>query len=287
VRLATIGNFPQVQLDYHRMGCERYREALSARLDGEDLPLDAAELDTHLAGCAACRQWAGEAAAVTRVARIQLMTARPRIDPAALAASALVASGSGGPGSAGPGLGAARRHRPRLSRALRAVLGAFGAAQFGLGILQSAGSAAQHDHGSDSPLGVNPGHLWHESAAWNVAIGAGFAWIALRRGRPNGALPMLTAFVALLGLLSVNDISAGRVDGLRLLSHGFVVAGYVIVVALCRPSLDPGQPPAGRQGPPWRWRAKLDLHDEPAPAGPPSLRLIQGQASAARLDQAA
>ncbi len=167
------------------------------------------------------------------------------------------------------------------------VLGAFGAAQFVLGILQAAGSAAQHDHGSDSPLGVNPGHLWHESAAWNVAIGAGFAWIALRRGRPNGALPMLTAFVALLGLLSINDITAGRVDGLRLLSHGFVVAGYAIVVALCRPSLDPGPPPPRRQGTPWRWRAKLDVHDEPAPAGPPSLRLIQGQASAARLDPAA
>ena len=26
---------------------------------------------------------------------------------------------------------------------------------------------------------------------------AGFAWVALRRGRPNGALPMLTAFVGL------------------------------------------------------------------------------------------
>src|SRR6185295_19911289 len=111
------------------------------------------------------------------------------------AASASIAAGSAGSegtdaGLSGSGFAGARRRRPRLSRALRVVLGAFGAAQFALGILQAAGSAAQHDHGSDSPLGVNPGHLWHESAAWNVAIGAGFAWIALRRGRPNGALPM-------------------------------------------------------------------------------------------------
>jgi len=179
-----------------------------------------------------------------------------------------------------------RKRRPLLSRTLRVILGAFGAAQFALGILQSTGAADSHDHGS-STLGANPGHLFHESAAWNVAIGAGFAWIALRRGRPGGALPMLTAFVALLGLLSVNDIAAGRVDTLRLLSHGFVVAGYAIVVALSRPSLDPGQPPPSRLGPPWRWRASIDASPEP-PAGPPPLRLIQGQANAAtRLDRAA
>jgi len=243
------------------VGCERYREALSARLDGEDLPLESTELDAHLAGCAACRQWADDAAAVTRLARVQLMPMQPRA------------------------LAIGHKRRPLLSRALRVILGAFGTAQFALGILQSTGATTTHDHGS-SALGANPGHLFHESAAWNVAIGAGFAWIALRRGRPGGALPMLTAFVALLGLLSVNDIAGGSVEGLRLLSHGFVVAGYAIVVALSRPSLDPGLPPPSRQGPPWRWRATLEQPSEPA-AGPPSLRLIQGQASAARLDRAA
>jgi predicted anti-sigma-YlaC factor YlaD len=269
VRLPTFGNFLRIQPDYHRVGCERYREALSARLDGEDLPIDAAELDAHLAGCAGCRQWAIDAAAVTRLARVQVINRQSRVDAHALATG--------------------RKRRPRLSWALRVLLGAFGAAQFALGILQSAGSATGsetgHDH-SGGPLGVNPGHLFHESAAWNVAIGAGFGWIALRRGRPVGALPMLTAFVALLGLLSVNDIAGGRVDGLRLLSHGFVVAGYAIVVALTRPSLDPGQPPPSRLGSARRWRARLESPDEPV-AGPPPLRLIQGQASAAHLDEAA
>jgi predicted anti-sigma-YlaC factor YlaD len=247
------------------VGCERYREALSARLDGEDLPIEAAELDAHLAGCAGCRQWADDAAAVTRLARVQVINRQPRVDGDALATG--------------------RKRRPRLSRVLRVLLGVFGAAQFALGILQSAGSETGHDH-SGGPLGVNPGHLFHESAAWNVAIGAGFGWIALRRGRPVGALPMLTAFVALLGLLSVNDIAGGRVDSLRLLSHGFVVAGYAIVVALTRPSLDPGQPPASRLGSARRWRARLESPEEPA-AGPPPLRLIRGQANAAHLDQAA
>jgi predicted anti-sigma-YlaC factor YlaD len=270
--LHTAGNFRPVQPDYHRVGCERFREALSARLDGEDEPGGAAALDAHLAQCAGCRQWADDAALVTRLARLQVVHARPNIDLSVLAVPAK-------PVGQAPARPAPRR-RPRLSRALRVALGAFGAAQFVLGILQTVGSAATaHDHDTTSP--VNPGHLWHESAAWNVAIGAGFAWIALRRCRPAGALPMLTAFVALLALLSVNDISAGRVDGLRLLSHGFVVAGYAIVVALCRPALDPGRPPPGRQGPPWRWRISLDGPAEVSPpAGPPSLRLIQGHAHA-------
>jgi predicted anti-sigma-YlaC factor YlaD len=259
------GNFFADRCDYPDVACERFREALSARLDGEDDPGETAALDAHLETCAACRQWADDAQAVTRLARISFVG-----DPAELDVAKLLAATA--PAQAKK---PEKKKRPRLSKALRMALGAFGAAQFVLGILQTVGSAGVgHDHDGSS---VNPGHLWHESAAWNVAIGAGFAWIALRRSRPSGTLPMLTAFVALLALLSVNDIAQGRVDTLRLLSHGFVVAGYVIVVALCRPSLDPGKPPAGRQGPPWRWRVQLDDTAPPAtPAGPPSLRLIRG-----------
>jgi predicted anti-sigma-YlaC factor YlaD len=52
------------------MECDMAREAISARIDGEDpgLPQDAVE--THLAGCAACRDWQQRAHAVTRRARI-------------------------------------------------------------------------------------------------------------------------------------------------------------------------------------------------------------------------
>ena len=58
-----------------------------------------------------------------------------------------------------------------------------------------------------------PGHVWNESAAWNVAVGAGYLFIALRRTRPVGLVPMLTAFVGMLLLLSVNDLTGGRVKG--------------------------------------------------------------------------
>jgi predicted anti-sigma-YlaC factor YlaD len=232
------------------VGCEDYREALSARLDGEDDPAERGSADAHLRRCAACRRWYEDAAAVTRFARIQPVTVTPQA----------------------PKLPKRRR---RLSVALRLVLGGFGAAQFFVGIAQAAGlTADKHSHGAVSTIGtVTSGHLWHESAAWNVAIGAGFAWIAIRRTRPAGALPMLTAFVALLAMLSVGDITGGSVDGIGLLSHGFVVAGYAIVVALTRPSLDPGVPPPRRLRP--DWRTKLDK-----PAEKPKLRLVPGQATA-------
>src|SRR5690348_7006884 len=57
------------------MACEQIREILSAALDGEDRPGERTEADAHLAGCAACRQWLHDAAAVTR--RIRLGVALP------------------------------------------------------------------------------------------------------------------------------------------------------------------------------------------------------------------
>jgi predicted anti-sigma-YlaC factor YlaD len=247
--------------------CERYREALSARLDGEDEPIEPALVDAHLTGCAACRRWEREAVAVTRLVRLQPMPAAPP------PAERLLAGFRPAPAGGRP----RRDPRRRLVLVLRVLLGAFGAAQFVLGIIQATTAAtATHPHGS--------GHVFHESAAWNVAIGAGFAWIATRRATPAGALPMLTAFVALLALLSTSDLMAGRVETTRLISHGFVLAGFAIVVALSRPAFDPGRPPAGRQGPPWRWRRPAALDEEAAapagPAAPARLRLIQGQAHA-------
>ena len=135
-----------------------------------------------------------------------------------------------------------------------------------LGLTQVGGGvSAAHVH---TGLDATPGHLWHESAAWNVAVGAGFLFIALRRSRPTGLVPMLTAFVGMLLLLSVNDLSAGRVDATRLVSHGFVLAGYLLAVALSRRDA-PTAPPGMRST---RWRAHFE-DDDLSEAGPPAPRL--------------
>jgi predicted anti-sigma-YlaC factor YlaD len=247
------------------VGCDEYREALSARLDGEDDPAERAATDAHLAGCAACRQWFDAAAQVTRMVRTSVVTHEVRVSDEVLAAA--------------PGRERARnvRGRARLVRAVRVALGALGVVQFLLGAAQIGGFAAgRHLH----TFGVGPDHLWHESAAWNVAIGAGFAWIALTRGPGSGLIPTLTAFVAALSLLTASDVIAGRVDLGRVLSHAFILAGYVLVLALSRLLPSRGQPPKGERTPRPAWRARFDEPDT-APARP-SLRLVRDRPAQAR-----
>lgn len=211
------------------MECNTCREILSARIDGEDRPGEAAAADAHVAYCEACAQWWEEAAAVTRLARLSVVpTPEPAQGPLAPHRLALAAPGPGA---------------HRVAVMLRWLLGLLGLVQFLLGIAQiSVLNSGAHEHGA----GVSPAHLWHESAAWNIAVGAGFGWIALHRTRPNALLPLLTAFVAMLVLLSVNDMLVGTVDGTRLVSHAFVAVGYLVLVALSRPRFDFGDPPADR-----------------------------------------
>ena len=255
--------------DYPYMGCEECREALSARLDGEDDPKERAVVDAHVASCGACARWVDEAAAVSRLVRMSVVpdtSDRPVLTPQALAA-ALPRSG----------------HR-RLTQVLRILLGLLGAAQFLVGMAQvSLMSAGVHDH----PDAVSPSHLWHESAAWNIAVGAAFGWIAVRRTRPAGLIPMLSVFVAMLTLVSANDLWLGGVDAQRLLSHGFVIAGYLVILALTRPSLDFTDPNSGGSRTSVGWRARFE--PAPEPAGPPTLRLVTRTqpAPAVRYDRAA
>jgi predicted anti-sigma-YlaC factor YlaD len=229
-------------------------------LDDEDGRAERAATDAHLAGCAACRQWFDRAAAVTRLARTGPAPEGVQVDEAVLAA--------------------VRPRRTRVTAVLRVLLGVLGMAQVLLGAAQIAGvGVASHLHGAGTAT-ASAGHLWNESAAWNVAVGAGFVWIALRRTRPIGIVPTLTAFVGVLSLLSIDDVVGGRVDVARLLSHGIIFAGYVIVLLMSRPGADSGTPPAGRPDTGPRWRATFDTDPEvPAPA---RLRLVRSQTGHAR-----
>ncbi|SIN31819.1 zf-HC2 domain-containing protein [Micromonospora cremea] len=233
------------------MGCEQWREVLSAQLDGEETATERTAVQRHLDGCAECRAWLTAAAAVTRRVRTRLVTEPPDRTDAILAAAAPPARRSRWrwrPGSA---------WRGPLIAGLRAALGLLGAVQLVLGLAQvGRGAAADHLH----PTGQ---HLWHESAAWNVAVGAGFLFVAVRRSPPAGLVPMLSAFVGTLLLLSVNDLATGTVGAERLVSHGFLVGGYLITVLLSRPGLRPGGPAPQRQSTPSRWRFRADEVERP------------------------
>ncbi|MCG5440004.1 zf-HC2 domain-containing protein [Micromonospora foliorum] len=285
------------------MGCEQWREVLSAQLDGEETAAELTAVQGHLDGCAECRAWFTAAAAVTRRVRTRLVVEVPDRTAAILAASAaaparqrwwqrLTGRGRlvtglrpafGRAGSVAGGLRAAFGRGP-LVVGLRSALGLLGAVQLVLGLAQvGRGATADHLH----PTGQ---HLWHESAAWNVAVGAGFLFVALRRSPPAGLLPMLSAFVGTLLLLSVNDLATGSVGGERLISHGFLVVGYLITVLLSRPGLRPGGPAPQRQPTPSRWRFGADEVDRPLrvvrPESYPAQAADRYAAPAARTDQA-
>src|SRR6202035_1606073 len=52
------------------MECERAREAISARIDGEDPGVPDGALQAHLDGCASCQDWQQRAHVMTRRARL-------------------------------------------------------------------------------------------------------------------------------------------------------------------------------------------------------------------------
>lgn len=247
--MTVAGNRSGCRSDYRYMGCEQWREVLSAQLDGEETAAELTAVQGHLDGCAECRAWFTAAAAVTRRVRTRLVVEVPDRTAAILAAA-----------SAAPARWSRWRRsdgRGPLVAGLRSALGLLGAVQLVLGLAQvGRGATADHLH----PTGQ---HLWHESAAWNVAVGAGFLFVALRRSPPAGLLPMLSAFVGTLLLLSVNDLATGSVGGERLISHGFLVVGYLITVLLSRPGLRPGGPAPQRQPAPSRWRFGADEVERP------------------------
>jgi len=175
------------------MDCSSCREALSARLDGEDRPGEATATDAHLAGCGACREFHDRAARITRLTRTRLVTVRaPAFDAGTLPDVV--------------------PDRPRVD-VLHALLAAAGVAQLALGVTGLLDAAGAGHHGGVLG-GAALAHLGHESAAWNVAVGVGFLVVALRRTRPAGSLvATLGAFTAVLLATSGADASLfGRAE---------------------------------------------------------------------------
>jgi predicted anti-sigma-YlaC factor YlaD len=189
------------------MRCDQAREVISARLDDEEQPGEAAALDAHLGGCAGCRHYAERAAQITRLVRLRPAEPGPDLVAAVVAAAPPARRGAG---TAGVRLG----------------LGAVGIGQFALAISAAA-----------DPVGRLAGlaHMSHESAAWNLALAVGFLWAATGATRRMSELVALVgAFVGVLTVLSVVDLVDGRVDPVRVATHLLVVAGLVLLLVMHR-----------------------------------------------------
>ena len=164
------------------MECERYRHAISARLDGEDAEVDSAVLAGHLATCSACRNWEADVVTLTRSVHVASADPIPDLTPAILAAIG---------------------REPAPSRldptALRWGLVAVAGVQLVLAV-------------STMLFGTNgmTGHLTREVGSFDLALAVGFLFAAWRPTRAYGMLPVVGALVACLAITTAVDLTEGR-----------------------------------------------------------------------------
>lgn len=224
------------------MMCSQCREVLSARLDGEERQEERAGVEAHLGVCAACRRFAERAAHITRLARTELVAPVPDLVDAVLAAAPgprLRRRGRVHRGRVHRGHG--RRGLARWGTALRVLLASIGIGQLGLATGDVL-SLTDHEHDGSGLDGASLIHFVHESLAWNLALAVGFLGVAARPSRMRGILPLVGAFVGGLTALSATDMVAGLVTGPRLLTHGLVVLGLLVLACLARVRPDRGGP---------------------------------------------
>ncbi|MCU1605243.1 MAG: conserved rane protein of unknown function [Modestobacter sp.] len=207
------------------MRCDTYREALSARLDGESPGLPEQEVDEHLTGCPACRDWLESAAEVTRRARLVLAPPVPDVTAAVLARL--------------PAAPARRRRARWMDTGLRAALLAVGVGQLVVGLPALAGGRALMTDPMSAPV-----HMAHETGAWNVGLAVCFLVVAALPRLAAGALPFLLSFTAVLTWVTVGDLNAGHVHAGRAVAHLFLLLGALLVSVLAvRARTADGGPP--------------------------------------------
>lgn len=179
------------------MDCTDARIAMSARLDGELLPLEASALHAHLAGCAECRAWETEAAALHRRTRVATAPAVPDLTARVLAATAT----TGTSGSQDVAL--------RVGLALVALV------QVGI-------AAPALLLGEDAGL---PAHTARHLGSFAVALGIGFLVAAWRPRVAAGLLPVVTALAACIVVTSILDVVSGRAAATNEAAHTTELVG--------------------------------------------------------------
>ncbi|WP_019806742.1 zf-HC2 domain-containing protein, partial [Saccharomonospora halophila] len=201
------------------MDCVHIRDALSARLDNEAEGHDPHEVDRHLRSCVACRSWWAESGRLHRAMRLTEAPPVPDLSDRVLAT--------------------VRPRRRGRHRAVRVALGVVSLAQTCLGLAQLLGLDVAHGMHS----GAGAAHLGNESAAWNLAVGIGLFWTAIRPHSAGGLLPALAPFAAVLGVVSAVDLHGGTVGVGRVLSHGILLAGLCLLFVVHRQSRTRGPAP--------------------------------------------
>ncbi len=193
------------------MSCMEIRDAVSARLDGEDPGVEESALYAHLAACEHCRVFAHDAEALHRAVRLEPAPAIPDLAPSILAAvgeDTLATSGAGGH--------AAARHD--LLQVLRWLLVALAVVQIAVAIPALLGS--------DAGL---PVHTARHLGSFDLALGIGFLFAAWRPQRIGGMVPIVAALVVCLAASSLLDVASGNTAALGESHHLTDFAGLLVM----------------------------------------------------------
>jgi predicted anti-sigma-YlaC factor YlaD len=192
------------------MECEHIREALSARIDGEESGVAAGVVDHHVAGCAACAAWADQIARLHRTTRVR--EAEPVPDLAARIVDAAL---------------------PTAARVRHRVAAPVSTARWALFVvaltqLVLAGPALL---GVDGDAAV---HAARELGAFDVALAVGLLVAAWQPERAWGLLPVVAALALVMGGTAVLDMVRGTTSSLGEVHHVLELAGVGLVWAVAR-----------------------------------------------------
>jgi predicted anti-sigma-YlaC factor YlaD len=199
--------------------CDDIRLNLSARLDGEQMPLAARLVDAHLATCLTCQAWLDGAERVTRAVRVRSV-AVPDLTARILAS--LQADGT---------VQGATRTQPRAGRTvagsswvarLRWGLGALAVLQFMWAIPALLG-AAGHD-----------AHSAREVAALEIALSVGLLVTAFYPEYARVFAPVAVTLVFCFAAISALDTIEGAVAPSRVAVHLLTVAQAAVVWQVAR-----------------------------------------------------
>ena len=204
------------------------REAISARIDGEDPGLPDDVLDAHLASCAACRDWQQRAHDVTRRARLGGSFLDHDLSPRVLAAFPPAVAG------------------PRRLLVQRAGLAVVAVAQLAITVpLLIFG----HDHDAGA-------HAAHELGSFDLALAVAFAVGAIRPALSAGlAWPCGIAAAGLAGT-AIADLIGGQTIGADEAQHLIAVVGAALLFWQARILTAPGRRGRRSAGEPGRSAAE-------------------------------
>ncbi len=191
------------------MDCEQPRDAISARLDGEEHPLPPEDVSSHLENCADCAHFSAGVQALHRATRLREAEPVPDLVGAVLA----------------------RADTPRRREYEWARYALFAVALTHLILALPA-----------LLLGDSVGasvHIARELGSWDVALAVGMLYAAWRPERAVGLLPFAIALAAALSFTALLDVASGRESAISESHHLLELIGVGLLALVARPHRRP------------------------------------------------